>query len=68
MSIFDNDSSDSLSTMDRLRIEQQGGSVRDLSTGGSVVERPSTSGVSLYDRYDASGSKTDSHTGFAPLW
>lgn len=65
---FDND--DSLSTLDRIRIERDGGSVREIGTGGTEVRYGSTTGVSDYSRFDSAGKKTDSHTGFdaPPLW
>jgi hypothetical protein len=66
--VFNNDSDQSLSILDRIRIEQQGGQVRELATGGTEVRCGSTSGVNDYTRFDASGQKTDEHRGFGSIW
>lgn len=67
MGLFDTDDNDT-STIGRLAIERNGGSVRDLGTGGCVVERPSYGGMSDYSRHDALGSKIDEDRGFSPRW
>lgn len=68
MGLFDTDSDDT-SIMGRLRLEQSGmGRVTDLPTGGSVVERYSSGGMSDYSRHDALGTKIDEDRGFSPRW
>ena len=68
MGLFDDRDDDSTSIMGRLAIERNGGSVRDLGTGGCVVERPSYGGMSTFDRHDALGTKIDEDRGFTPRW